>query len=160
MKRILIIMSVLFVTTFSTSFAQNQKEVARFYVLEATMNGFDVTSQVVNNKAYTVFYETDEGLLYMANVWERTDSQSWGPIFNVEYEHYPETSSVYESDEFVFDWAFSNSYDTKRGICEVSFSKIYKPEGIVSVLTLREDSGDVTVYTGYMEGSINFSKYY
>ena len=160
MKRILIIMSVLFVTTFSTSFAQNQKEVARFYVLEATMNGFDVTSQVVNNKAYTVFYETDEGLLYMANVWERTDSQSWGLIFNVEYEHYPETSSVYESDEFVFDWAFSNSYDTKRGICEVSFSKIYKPEGIVSVLTLREDSGDVTVYTGYMEGSVNFSKYY
>ena len=160
MKRILIIMSVLFVTTFSTSFAQNQKEVARFYVLEATMNGFDVTSQVVNNKAYTVFYETDEGLLYMANVWEKTDSQSWGPIFNVEYEHYPETSSVYESDEFVFDWAFSNSYDTKRGICEVSFSKIYKPEGIVSVLTLREDSGDVTVYTGYMEESINFSKYY
>lgn len=160
MKRILIIMSVLFVTIFSTSFAQNQKDVARFYVLEATMNGFDVTSQVVNNKAYTVFYETDEGLLYMANVWERTDSQSWGPIFNVEYEHYPETSSVYESDEFVFDWAFSNSYDTKRGICEVSFSKIYKPEGIVSVLTLREDSGDVTVYTGYMEGSVNFSKYY
>ena len=160
MKRILIIMSVLFVTTFSTSFAQNQKEVARFYVLEATMNGFDITSQVVNNKAYTVFYETDEGLLYMANVWERTDSQSWGPIFNVEYEHYPETSSVYESDEFVFDWAFSNSYDTKRGTCEVSFSKIYKPEGIVSVLTLREDSGDVTVYTGYMEGSVNFSKYY
>lgn len=160
MKRILIIMSVLFVTTFSTTFAQNQKEVARFYVLEATMNGFDVTSQVVNNRAYTVFYETDEGLLYMANVWERTDSQSWGPIFNVEYEHYPETSSVYESDEFVFDWAFSNSYDTKRGICEVSFSKIYKPEGIVSVLTLREDSGDVTVYTGYMEGSVNFSKYY
>lgn len=160
MKRILIIMSVLSVTTFSTSFAQNQKEVARFYVLEATMNGFDVTSQVVNNKAYTVFYETDEGLLYMANVWERTDSQSWGPIFNVEYEHYPETSSLYESDEFVFDWAFSNSYDTKRGICEVSFSKIYKPEGIVSVLTLREDSGDVTVYTGYMEGSVNFSKYY
>lgn len=160
MKRILIIMSVLFVTTFSTTFAQNQKEVARFYVLEATMNGIDVTSQVVNNRAYTVFYETDEGLLYMANVWERTDSQSWGPIFNVEYEHYPETSSVYESDEFVFDWAFSNSYDTKRGICEVSFSKIYKPEGIVSVLTLREDSGDVTVYTGYMEGSVNFSKYY
>ena len=159
MKRLFIIIFVMIVIT-TSAISQNQKEVARFYVLEATMNGFDVTSQVVNNKAYTVFYETDEGLLYMANVWERTDSQSWGPIFNVEYEHYPETSSVYESDEFVFDWAFSNSYDTKRGICEVSFSKIYKPEGIVSVLTLREDSGDVTVYTGYMEGSVNFSKYY
>lgn len=159
MKRLFIIIFVIIVTT-TSAISQNQKEVARFYVLEATMNGFDVTSQVVNNKAYTVFYETDEGLLYMANVWEMTDSQSWGPIFNVEYEHYPETSSVYESDEFVFDWAFSNSYDTKRGICEVSFSKIYKPEGIVSVLTLREDSGDVTVYTGYMEGSVNFSKYY
>lgn len=159
MKRLFIIIFVMIVTT-TSAISQNQKDVARFYVLEATMNGFDVTSQVVNNKAYTVFYETDEGLLYMANVWERTDSQSWGPIFNVEYEHYPETSSVYESDEFVFDWAFSNSYDTKRGICEVSLSKIYKPEGVISILTLREDSGDVTVYTGYMEGSVNFSKYY
>lgn len=159
MKKFFIVIFVLIATTASV-FSQNQKEVARFYVLEATMNGFDVTSQVVNNKVYTVFYETDESLLYMANVWERTDSQSWGPIFNVEYEHYPETSSVYESDEFVFDWAFSNSYDTKRGICEVSLSKIYKPEGVIPILTLREDSGDVTVYTGYMEGSINFSKYY
>ena len=159
MKRILIIISILIATITSVS-AQNQIEVARFYVLEATSNGIDVTSQVVYNDVYTVFYETDEGLLYMANVWERSDSQSWGPIFNVEYEHYPETSSVYESDEFIFDWAFSNTYDSKRGICEVSLSKIYKPEGVVSILTLREDSGDVTVYTGYMKGSVNFSKYY
>lgn len=159
MKRILIIISILIATITFVS-AQNQKEVARFYVLEATSNGIDVTSQVVYNDAYTVFYETDEGLLYMANVWERSDSQSWGPIFNVEYEHYPETSSVYESDEFIFDWAFSNTYDSKRGICEVSLSKIYKPEGVISILTLREDSGDVTVYTGYMKGSVNFSKYY
>lgn len=159
MKRILIIISILIATITSVS-AQNQKEVARFYVLEATLNGIDVTSQVVYNDVYTVFYETDEGLLYMANVWERSDSQSWGPIFNVEYEHYPETSSVYESDEFIFDWAFSNTYDSKRGICEVSLSKIYKPEGVISILTLREDSGDVTVYTGYMKGSVNFSKYY
>lgn len=159
MKRIIIIISVLIATIMSIS-AQNQKEVARFYVMEATMNGIDVTSQVVNNDAYTVFYETDEGLLYMANVWERKNSQSWGPIFNVIHEHYPETSTTYESDDFIFDWAFSNSYDTKRGICEVSLSKIYKPEGVISILTLREDSGDVTVYTGYMEGSVNFSKYY
>lgn len=146
--------------TVTSAFAQEQKEVARFYVIEATMNGIDVTSQVVNNEVYTVFYETDEGLLYMANVWERSGTQSWGPIFNVVNEHYPETNTTYESDEFLFDWAFRNSYDTKKGICEVTFSKIYKPNGIVSVLTLYEDSGDVVVYTGYMKGTVNFSKYY
>ena len=29
--------------------AQNQKDIARFYVLEATVDGIDVTSQIVNN---------------------------------------------------------------------------------------------------------------
>lgn len=159
MKRILIIISILFIANIS-SFAQNQKDIARFYVLEATVDGIDVTSQIVNNNVYTVFYETEDEMLYMANVWERHNSQSWGPIFNVDYEHYPETSSKYESDEFIFDWAFSNSYDSKRGICGVTLTKIYKPEGIISILTLREDSGKVTVYTGYMEGTLNFSKYY
>ena len=67
MKRIFIFISVLLMTT-ATAFAQNQKDLARFYILKATIDGKDYTSYVVNNDAYTVFYETADGKLYMANV--------------------------------------------------------------------------------------------
>ncbi len=158
MKRFFIIISMLLIAT-TSAFAQGQKDLARFYVLKATIDGKDYTSYVVNNDAYTVFYETGDGRLYMANVWEKQDSQSWGPVLNMNSKHHPETSTTYESDEFIFDWAFSNSYDSKTGVCEVSFSKVYKPQGVVSILRIREKSGSVTEYVGYMNGTVNFYKY-
>ena len=159
MKRLLLTAFVLLATLTTPAFAQNQKEIARFYVSKATINGRDVTSQVIGNDAYTVFYEV-ENKLYMANVWEKQDSQSWGPVLRIVSNHYPETNDAYEADEFKFDWSFRNSYDSKRGVCRVIFSKIYKPSGVVSILKLIEESGDETKYIGYMKGSINFSKYY
>lgn len=158
MKRILIIISLLLIAT-ASAFAQDQKDLARFYVLKATIDGSDQTSYVVNNDAYTVFYETADGKLWMANVWEKRDSQSWGPVLNMNSKHHPETSTTYESDEFIFDWAFSNSYDSETGVCEVSFSKVYKPQGVVSILRISTKSGSVIEYIGYMNGTVNFSKY-
>ena len=159
MKRVLFTIFALVICSTST-FAQCQKDLARFYVSRATIDGKDYTSYVVNNDAYTVFYETDDGKLYMANVWEKQDSQSWGPVLNMYYKHHQETSTTYKTDEFIFDWAFSNSYDSKKGICEVSFLKVYHPQGVVSILRIREKNGSLTEYIGYMDGIVNFSKYY
>lgn len=158
-KQLFIIISVLLIAT-TPVFAQGQKDLARFYVLKATIDGKDYTSYVVNNDAYTVFYETADGKLYMANVWEKQDSQSWGPVLNMYSKHHPETNTTYEADEFIFDWAFSNSYDSKKGVCEVSFSKVYQPQGVVSILRIREKNGSLTEYVGYMNGTVNFSKYH
>ena len=138
---------------------QAQKDLARFYVTKAIMNGRDVTAQIAGNKVYTVFYETSDGALHMANVWEKQKSQSWGPILNMKSKQYPQTERSYKVDLFTFDWAFSNSYDSKRGVCQVTFTKTYKPEGVISTLTMRQESGEVTEYIGYMEGSVNFHKY-
>ena len=159
MKKLFIIFSVLLIATTSV-FAQRQKEIARFYVLKATVDGNDYTSYVVNNGAYTVFYETDDGKLYMANVWEKQDSQSWGPVLNMRVQRHSETNTTYADDEFIFDWAFRNSYDSKTGVCEVSFSKVYRSQRIVSILRIREKNGCFTEYIGYMKGSVNFSKYH
>ena len=143
MKRFifLICVTLLHLNTIS---AQQQKEIARFYVTHASHNGNDITEWAVNRKVFTVFYTINDEP-YMANVSDVDDDQSWGKVYKV--------------DIFYFNWNYSNSYDSKKGTCKVQFLKIYKPQGIVSKLKLITEALDVTEYIGYMEGSIDFSNY-
>ena len=134
--------------------AQEQKEIARFYVTHASYNGSDITEWAVNTVFYTI---NDE--LYMANASDVDDDQSWGKIWGFKNETREETAKDYKVDIFYFNWNYSNSYDSKKGTCKVQFLKIYKPQGIVSKLKLITEAIDVTEFIGYMEGSIDFSIY-
>lgn len=138
--------------------AQEQKELARFYVTHATENGQDITEWSTYSKAFTVFY-TIGNELYMANVSENNNEQSWGKIWGFENKTKEETSTEYKADIFYFNWNYSNNYDTKSGTCKAQFFKIYKPQGIVSKLKLVTESLDIIEYTGYMDGSIDFPNY-
>lgn len=154
MKReILLICFALFNIT--AILAQQQKEVAKFYVTHATNNGDDITEWAISDKIFTVFYYIGNDL-YMANVSEKSDTQSWGKVFGGYSENKKETSTEYETDTYYFNWNYTNSYDSQKGTCKVQFTKIYKPQGVVSKLKLITESLDVIEYTGYMEGSINF----
>ncbi len=140
------------------SFAQKQDATARFIVTDAKINGQDVTPAVVSQMGiYTVFYTPKGGSLCMANVCSKIDSQSYGPIYDFNQEHQDETNNTYRSDIFSFRWNYANTYDNKTGTCSVQFVKIYKPQGIVTILKIIQENLDVTEYTGYMEGSIDFS---
>lgn len=155
-KRILFICIVLL--NIITMSAQEQKEVARFYITHASHNGQDITEWAISRKTYTVFY-TIEDEPYIANVSGVNDEQSWGRIWGLKNETREETSTNYKADIFYFNWNYSNSYDSKNGTCKVQFFKIYKPQGIVSMLKLVTESLDVTEYIGYMDGSIDFSNF-
>ena len=76
MKRFifLICVTLLHLNTIS---AQQQKEIARFYVTHASHNGNDITEWAVNRKVFTVFYTINDEP-YMANVSDVDDDQSWG----------------------------------------------------------------------------------
>lgn len=155
-KNILLIWVALFNIT--AVLAQEQKEVAKFYVTHAINNGNDVTEWAIRDKIFTVFYYVGNDL-YMANVSERSDTQSWRKVFGGHSENKKETSTEYATDTYYFNWNYTNSYDSKKGTCKVLFTKIYKPQGVVSKLKLITESLDVTEYIGYMEGSIDFSNY-
>lgn len=155
-KNILLIWVALFNIT--AVLAQEQKEVAKFYVTHAINNGNDVTEWAIRDKIFTVFYYVGNDL-YMANVSERSDTQSWGKVFGGHSENKKETSTEYATDTYYFNWNYTNSYDSKKGTCKVLFTKIYKPQGVVAKLKLITESLDVTEYIGYMEGSIDFSNY-
>lgn len=138
------------------AYSQEQKEIARFYVTKAVYNGTDMTKGAISSGLFTVFYSVGKEL-YMANYSEAEDTQSWGPIWGLEVKESPETSTQYETAAFYFYWNYQNSYDSETGTCKVQFVKTYKPQGVVSTLKLVTETLDVIEYTGYMEGSIDFS---
>ena len=157
MRRVFVFCFLLLIP-FATLFGQEQKELARFYVTHATQNGYDVSESVLSMKMYTVFYTVGDEL-YMANVSGVEDSQSYGNIFDFESKNYPETSDEYASYVATFHWSYTNTYDTQRGTCVVEFTKIYKPQGVVSTLKMVTESLDVIEYTGVMEGTLDFSHF-
>lgn len=63
--------------------AQEQKEIARFYVTHASYNGSDITEWAVNRKVFTVFYTINDEL-YMANASDVDDDQSWGENLGIQ----------------------------------------------------------------------------
>lgn len=73
----------------------------------------------------------------------------------IKNESIPETASDYKTDIFYFNWNYQNSYDSKRNL-QVQFIKVYKPQGVVSKLKFISETLDITEYTGYMKGTIDF----
>lgn len=154
--------SFLALLIFSTSglFAQNQETLAKFIITDASSNGVDETPYLLKVGAYTVFYTSDnDGLLYMANVWPNNNSQSFGPMYSTETASYNETYETYKADFFYYNWRYVNDYDSKKGTAIVQFIKIYKPQGVAFILEIIPENLDIIIYKGYMEGTIDFSRY-
>lgn len=159
MKQIMILTVLFFFSV--NAFAQTQEIIATFIVTDASMNGENITQEVVTKGgAYTVFYQSGRSnLLYMANVWPKQNSQSWGALYMEEIQNLPETSNQLETDIYFFRWEYQNSYDTKRGTCNIQFIKTYKPQGITSTLKMITEELDITIFKGHMEGTLDFSKF-
>ncbi|MCE7925319.1 MAG: hypothetical protein DYG98_19875 [Haliscomenobacteraceae bacterium CHB4] len=142
--------------------AQNEQQeiIAKFIITDASKNGIDVTQTLLKAGAYTVFYTSgNDGLIYMANVWPNSNSQSYGPMYSTESTKRKETYETYEADIFYFNWRYINTYDEKKGTAKVQLVKIYKPQGIAFVLKIIPENLDIIIYKGYMEGTIDFSNY-
>lgn len=160
MKNKLYSILILLVLISNGVLAQRQETLAKFIITDATMNGVDATPTILSNKAYTVFYKSDnDGLIYMANVWPKSNSQSYGPMYSIENQKKRETYETYEADVFYFNWRYINTYDNKKGTAKVQVIKIYKPQGVAFTVKIIPENLDITVYKGYMEGTIDFSDY-
>ena len=163
MKTKLLLRIILIVVSLSTPFMcnaqrENRETLAKFIINHGEQNKVDITEWVVNSGLFTVFYTIND-VPYMANVSDNGDSQSWGRIWGFESYSKEETDTEYQADVFYFNWSYANTYDNKRGTCKIEFIKIYKPQGVVSILKMITESLDVIEYTGYMEGSIDFSDF-
>ena len=142
-------------------FAQtnNQETLSKFIITDASDNGNDITETILEQNAYLVFYTDAEKNLFMANVWEKNDTQSFGRLYNTEHKKLKETYESFEADIFYFRWRYINSYDTKKGTATVELIKIYKPQGVTFKIKIVPENLDVLVYKGFMEGTLDLNKY-
>ena len=158
MKKIILLITL---TLNAILFAQNnnQETLSKFIITDASDNGNDITETILEQNGYLVFYTDAEKNLFMANVWEKNDTQSFGRLYNTEHKKLKETYESFEADIFYFRWRYINSYDTKKGTATVELIKIYKPQGVTFKIKIVPENLDVLVYKGFMEGTLDLNKY-
>ena len=133
-----------------------QRDYAKFTITKAVIDGYDHSANYRSNGAYLVFYKSESNEFCMANVWPKSDTQSYGVITDWKEYSYKETSAEYATDVFKFNWHFENSYDDKRGIAACRLIKIYKPSGVIYEYEYVLSNGSTARFSGYMEGTMKF----
>ena len=152
--------TILFLTILSAcTYGQEQKTVAKFIINDARLNRNDQTEFYLNAEAYLVFYFDIDSVPCMANVMPNKGTQSFGKLFAHTHKGENETNEGYPADYFSYKWSYENDYDNKKGTADVILIKTYKPQGVIFTCTIITENLDVLVYKGYLQGSIDFSKF-
>lgn len=157
MKRSVIQLSLLLLFLPTLTFCEPVL-LAKYIITDARHNGEDATKEYLDQGGHIVFLENEQDQLSMANIRSIAKTYSYGEMYNVEFDSEPATAEHYETELFAFVWSYTNSYDSKEGTAQVQIIKVYKPQGTVFRMTMILENLDQLVYTGYLEGSINFKK--
>ena len=154
MKKILSLIILIVVHAFSAH--AQQKDYAKFTITKAVVDGYDHSATYKSNGAYLVFYKSENNEFCLANVWPKSDTQSYGIITDWKEYNYKETSTEYATDVFKFNWHFENSYDDKKGVAACRLIKIYKPSGVIYEYEYVLSNGSTARFSGYMQGTMKF----
>ena len=158
MKKFILVI-LLIINTIVFGQTNSQETLSKFIISDASKNGNDITETILEQNAYIVFYTNNDNNLYMANVWSKNNSQSFGRLYNTKHKKLKETYDSFEADIFYFRWRYINSYDTKKGTATIELIKIYKPQGVTFKIKIVPENLDVLVYKGFMEGTLDLNKY-
>lgn len=157
---------LLFVFGINSIFSQEEtsKTITKYIITHASHNDVDVTEDLLKEKSYLVLYkntkpelEPDNDELFFANVWDVSDSQSYGRIYNMDLSQTPETEESYRTSTLNFNWSYQNSYNDESGTAKVKVFNMFKPAGITFTVTIVTEDLDFSTYKGYVDGSLNSS---
>ncbi len=129
---------------------EKQNTLTKMYITKAFSNRQDITAQILEEEnAYTVFYtKGGNERMYMSNVWRKSDSQSFGPLYPTTT---PDTSTHQQSQSEVlcFKWLYTNTYDAQTDTAKVSLIKDAAHHTLeVKIITKNFDT---ISYCGYIE---------
>lgn len=149
---------------FAHSQESKSKLITKYIITHASQNEIDITENLLKEKSYLILYknlnpesDADEGDLFFANVWDVSESQSFGRIYNMESSQTPETDESYRTSTLNFNWSYQNSYDDERGTAKVKILTVFKPAGITFTTTIVAEDLEIYKYKGYVDGSLDSS---
>ncbi len=133
---------------------------SEFKVKDVRTNGIDYTKKALEGENNLFFYKDNEtNEVLFSNYWKKTASQSYGPIYNLEFKYFKETYENYEREEYKFKWSYKNTYEEKVGTCDADLFLEYKPMGIYFDLKLIAENLDELHYRGEFNGTMSYIKH-
>lgn len=159
MKNLKTVCTILICVLYSTLNAQDkkdeQRDIATFAINDARDNGSDITPQALEENASLVLYKLgDSSEILLSNFWEKSKSQSFGRIYSIVKEEFPETETEFKAELYHFQWSYTNTYDDKKGTAKIKLFVVYKPNGTYFEITILPENLDVLVYKGIMSGDL------
>lgn len=128
--------------------SQNQDQ-ARFIIKNAYVKGQDYSEQYRNAGAYLSLYDND-GMPCMSIVMPKQKSQSYGPVTDMDAQHYNATSYSYERDVLKYTWNYQNSYDNNKGEAVCRLDVTYKGNEALFVFEFVLPNGEMSRFSGSM----------
>lgn len=122
-------------------------------IVQAELDGEDYSELYVKNEAFLAFYYRDS-TAYFANVWQKSDTQSYGRITLLEL---GETNNGMTASVI---WKYANSYDDKIGTAQIILRLTNRPVSVSFELSVLTESGSLSIYKGYVNGSLNWKPYF
>lgn len=161
MKKLNALFTIVICITYSIANAQTeetkekQNPFAFFEIRDARRNEDNVTNQALKEKATLILYQmTKTNSIMLANYWEKSNSQSFGPIFSIVKSENLDKKEENKSEVYTFYWSYYNTYDQKKGTAEIKLLVIYKPQGTYFEITVIPENLDELVYKGQMKGDL------
>ena len=157
MKQIFTLITMAFLFTGTNATAQKLTQLkdsdTALSIVQVQIDGEDYTSVYLENDAFLAFYEYN-GKLHFSNVWQKAGTQSYGEVEILEHT---------EKDDTVFMrllWYYANSYDDHTGTAIILIQFIQRPVAVSFELSMLTESAGLSVYKGYVNGSLNWKPYY
>lgn len=163
MKRFIYLLSLFTISVVAQEKEKNDQEqiiLTEFIIKDVRYDGVDYSKDAIQDGNRLYFYKvkgSDEVLF--SNFWEKNKSQSFGPIHSLKYKKYPETEEYYKIDEYKFIWSYENTYNEKKGTCEVILNLVFKQRGIFFDLKIYPENLEELHYRGEFKGTMDFVKY-
>ena len=153
----LIIVTLLFITIGN---AQEQQTIAKLLIKHAKWNTTDISKETVLQRGIIVFYfANDDTTLYMSNVRNAGNSQSFGPLIPIKNDSSDVDIHSGNIESISYQWSYYNTYDGQAGLAEVKVLKIKNPyKGNTYAIKIFPENQDILNYNGEFLGANNIFK--
>lgn len=136
----------------------NPRVIETLIITDARKNGIDISEQYADESGcLTIYSFKGDERTYLSNKLPDSNDQSYGHIYNMQSETFPESADMHKTQVAAFKWSYVNSFDAHKGTATVSISKVFKSIGTSFIFNLVTESLDEYEFKGYVKGSLNFN---